>query len=180
MKRLLAVTLISLSVLIVHSTAAQKITLVKKGVPKTVIVIPQKPTIVEIQAAKVLQDYMKRISGASIAIDHDSITHKGGEILIGNVARPDLNNIPKERLDKDGILIKTSGNNLVITGGTDKGILYGVYTFLENYLGCRKYSSAETYVPARKTVTVGPINDMQLPAFSYRENFYRYIRLKAC
>ena len=29
----------------------------------------------------------------------------------------------------------------MITGGTEKGVLYGVYTFLEKYLGCRKYSS---------------------------------------
>jgi len=101
------------------------------------------------------------------------VKHKQSEILIGNVNRPELNTIPKEKLGKDGLFIKTSGKNLLITGGTDKGILYGVYTFLENYLGCRKYSSKVTYVPNRKTIVLRSINDMQLPAFSYRENFYR-------
>jgi hypothetical protein len=40
-------------------------------------------------------------------------------------------------------------------------------------MGCRKYSAAVTYVPARKTISVGKINDLQIPAFRYRENFYR-------
>ena len=96
-----------------------------------------------------------------------------GEILIGNVNRPELNDVPKEKLGKDGLFIKTNGNSLVITGGTDKGILYGVYTFLEKYLGCRKYSSKVTYVPKKKTIVLSAINDMELPAFTYRENFYR-------
>ena len=29
---------------------------------------------------------------------------------------------------------------LIIAGGNEKGTLYGVYTFLEEYLGCRMYS----------------------------------------
>jgi hypothetical protein len=84
-----------------------------------------------------------------------------------------LNDVPKEELDKDGIFIKASSKNLLITGGTDKGVLYAVYTFLENYMGCRKYSSKVTYVPKKKTIVLPAIKDIQLPAFSYRENFYR-------
>ncbi|MEJ0101999.1 MAG: alpha-glucuronidase family glycosyl hydrolase [Bacteroidota bacterium] len=61
--------------------------------------------------------------------------HKQCEILIGNVNRPELNTVPKEKLGKDGLFIKSSGKNLLITGGTDKGVLYGVYTFLETRLG---------------------------------------------
>jgi len=152
---------------------AQTITLVKNGVANSVIILPEKPAVTEIQAAKVLQDYIQRISGARLLIEADSVKHKQSEILIGNVNRPELKAIPKEKLDKDGLLIKTGSKNLVITGGTDKGILYGVYTFLERYLGCRKYSSKVTYVPKRKTIVLRSINDMQLPAFRYRENFYK-------
>ena len=158
---------------IIQAVQAQTFVLVKKGAPKSIIILPDKPTVTEIQAAKVLQDYIERISGARLSIESENVKHKEFEILIGNINRSALTDVPKEKLDKDGIFIKTNGKNLVITGGSDKGVLYGVYTFLENYLGCRKYSSKVTYVPKRKTIVLGAINDMQLPAFAYRENFYR-------
>ena len=172
MKKLLA--LISfVFLLIIQSAQAQSFTIVKSGIPKSSIILPAKPTVTEIQAAKVLQDYIERISGALLPIKGDTVKQQPGEILIGNVNRPELNNVPKEKLDKDGIFIKNNGKNLVITGGTDKGVLYSAYSFLENYLGCRKYSAKVTYVPKKKTIVLGTINDMQLPAFGYRENFYR-------
>lgn len=171
MKKLLA--WLTAFFLISQSAHSQHITLVKNGTPQSVILLPQKPGVIEVQAAKVLQDYLERMSGASLPIESDSIVHKKGEIMIGNVNRPESRSLSKAQLGKDGVLIKTSGKNLVLTGGNDKGVLYAVYTLLENYLGCRKYSSAATYVPQKKTIVLGAINDLQLPAFSYRENFYR-------
>ncbi len=152
---------------------AQKFTLVNLGTSKSRIILPVKATVIEIQAAKVFQDYIQRISGVIIPIETDDTKPKNGEVLIGNVNRPQLKGIPAEKLDKDGLFIKNDGKSLVITGGTDKGVLYGVYTFLEKYLGCRKYSSAVTYVPKKKTIILSSINDMELPAFAYRENFYK-------
>ncbi|HEY6979110.1 MAG TPA: DUF4838 domain-containing protein, partial [Chitinophagaceae bacterium] len=173
MKKILAITIPLFFLGTIQAAEAQTLILAKKGIAKSVIILPERPTVTEIQAAKVLQDYIERISGARLLIDGDSATHKDVEILIGNVNRPKLNDIPKEKLGKDGLFIKTYSKSLVITGGTDKGILYGVYTFLEKYLGCRKYSSKVTYVPKRKKIVLHVIDDMQLPAFSYRENFYR-------
>src|SRR5215217_6744098 len=172
MKRLLPIIILSVFVKI-QMAQAQTFTVAKKGVAKSVIILPEKPTVTEIQAAKVLQDYIERISGARLSIEGDSVKYKDHEILIGNVNRPQLNDVPKEKLGKDGLFIRTNDNSLVITGGTDKGVLYGVYTFLEKYMGCRKYSSKVTYVPRKKKIVLGAINDMELPAFSYRENFYR-------
>ena len=156
-----------------QSVQAQQFTLVKRGTSKSRIIIPEKAGVIEIQAAKVLQDYVQRISGARIPIESDNTNPQKGEILIGNVNRPELNVVSKEKLGKDGVLIKSTENSLVITGGTDKGILYGVYTFLEKYMGCRKYSPSVTYVPKKKTIILHSINDIELPAFAYRENFYR-------
>ena len=158
---------------IIQSAEAQQFTMVKRGIAKSRIIIPEKATVIEIQAAKVLQDYIQRISGASIPIEPDNTKRQEGEILIGNVNRPELKEVPKEKLDNDGLFIKSNGSNLIITGGTDKGILYGVYTFLEKYMSCRKYSSAVTIVPKKKTIVLNAINDMELPAFGYRETFYR-------
>lgn len=173
MKKLLALIVLLFLLVTISSTKAQSFTLVNNGIPKSRIILPAKPAITEIQAAKVLQDYIERMSGALLPIEDDKVKQQAGEILIGNVNRKFLNEVPKEKLDKDGIFIRSDSKSLLITGGNDKGVLYGVYTFLEKYLGCRKYSSKATYVPKKRTIVVNAINDMQLPAFSYRENFYR-------
>src|SRR5688572_15177037 len=149
------------------SAQAQQFTLVKKGKSKCRIIIPQRPTVIEIQAAMVFQDYIQRISGARLPIDSDDINAEGGEILIGNVNREELKDVPVEKLGEDGLFIQNTGKRLVIAGGTDMGVLYGVYTFLEKYLGCRKYSSTVTHVPKEKTIILDLINETQLPAFSY-------------
>lgn len=151
---------------------AQQLTLVKKGKSSYSIVMPQQPTAVEIQAARVLQDYLFRISGAELPVRSDSGTIEPLEILVGLVNRPELNELRIAGLGKDGLHIKTAGRKLIIAGGAGKGVLYGVYTLLDQYLGCRKYASDLTYVPRKKTIALGPIDDRQLPAFSFREVYY--------
>ena len=165
--------LIILTIAIITGVQAQQYILVKKGKPKCSIVIPENPSAIEVQSAMVLQDYIHRISGAQIQIHSDSVSSKGYEILIGDVNREDLKKVQMDELKENGFLIRSSEKNLVIAGGSEKGLLYGVYSFLEKYLGCRKYSSLYTFLPELKTIAIGPVNDLQLPSFAYRENFYR-------
>ncbi|HET9486011.1 MAG TPA: DUF4838 domain-containing protein [Chryseosolibacter sp.] len=169
MKRL---SLLLFAIFVLATAHSQRLTLVKKGKSKSTIIIPVKATVVEMQAALVFQDYIQRISGARLPIELDNIVSDGGEVLIGNVDRPELKNVPLEKLGADGLFIQNTGKKLVIAGGTDKGALYGVYTFLEKYLGCRKYTAAVTHVPERKSIVLNSINDTQIPAFSYREELY--------
>ena len=161
-----------IQVLFFISMQAQQFPLVNTGRSTYKIIIPQKATVIEIQAAKVFQDYIQRISGAVLSIEADNAGTAANEILIGNVNRPELKGVPLEKLKQDGLYISNSNKKLVITGGTGKGTLYGVYTLLEKYLGCRKYSSAVTYVPKKKTIVLNAINDMEVPAVTYREDFY--------
>jgi hypothetical protein len=166
-------SLLILMLSIFTAAHSQQYVLVKKGKPKSCIIIPEKPSPIEVQSAMVLRDYIERISGAVIPVLADSVKSKNYEILIGNVNRETLKGEETAKLGENGLLIRTSNKNLLISGGSEKGVLYGVYTFLEKYLGCRKYTSTYTYVPEKKTIVIGPINDTELPSFSYRENHYR-------
>jgi alpha-glucuronidase len=74
-----------------------------------------------------------------------------------------------DTLDEDGFLIKTAGSKLLIAGGKEKGTLYGVYQLLENYLGCRMYSSKVQLIPENPSIWITGIDDIQEPAFAYRE-----------
>ena len=61
---------------------------------------------------------------------------------------------------------------MVIAGGPIHGTLYGVYTFLEDQIGVRWYSSTVTHIPDKDTITIGRINETQVPAMVYRDNYY--------
>ena len=54
------------------------------------------------------------------------------------------------------------GKKLIIAGGKDKGTLYGVYTFLEDYLGCRKYSSKVSFIPENPVITLNPVDTFSI------------------
>jgi hypothetical protein len=62
---------------------------------------------------------------------------------------------------------------LVIAGGSEKGTLFGVYSFLEDYLGCRMYSPDVKIIPELKKITIDEIDDFQVPALDIRTTHYR-------
>lgn len=126
-------------------------------------------------AAEELQRYLREISGVSLPIVNDKGKDEPKEILIGtnrhfNPTTIDLNS---STLDDEGFRVETAGEKLVIIGGPARGSLYGVYTLLEDYLGCRWYSSKVSVVPRRSTVRLPPTHITQKPAFKFREVFYR-------
>lgn len=170
MKRLI---ILLITVLFCNLAYSQEVTLIENGKSKSRIIIPVKATAMEIKASGVLQAYLFKISGAKVKIRTDKGRAKSGDILIGRVKRPEVGDIAMDKLEKDGFILQTAGNQLVIAGGTEKGVLYGVYTFLEDYLGCRKYSSESTLVPMHKTIVLNSINDLQVPVFTFREVYYR-------
>src|SRR5690348_8766264 len=129
-------TLLSLTIFILLGVRAQQFKVVDNGKSNCSIIIPEKATVIEIQAAKVFQDYIQRISGVRIPIESDQIKPHDGEVLIGNVNRIELKDVPLEKLGGDGLFIKNTGKSLIISGGSGRGVLYGVYTFLEKYMGC--------------------------------------------
>lgn len=169
MKKLLQIFLL---LVLWQTVFTQPITLTKKGSSPYKIILPQKATGIEIEAGKVLQDYLYRMSQVTIPIGFDSEKEQSAEILIGRVNRSANTNIDYDRFGRDGLLIRTAGTKLIITGGDKKGVLYGVYTLLDQYLGCRKFAGDVTYVPKTSSLQIPAIDDFQLPAFSFRETYY--------
>lgn len=170
MKRLICILI---AILCVLSVSAQQFVIVKNKKSKSRIVIPAAPLDAEVKAANVLQSHFKEISGAQLEIVSDDEASQGNEILIGNVNRPEMKAINSSNLGKDGFTLKSLDNKLMIAGGTNKGVLYGAYSLLEKYLGCRKYSSKVSYTPKSKSIILNGINDTQIPTFDFRRIEYR-------
>lgn len=143
------------------------ITLVENGKSEYSIVRAKNASVNDLSASIVLQKYLQEISGALIPIIDDSTPGSEYEILIGNTNRTELN----ESIQNDGFLIAIKVNKLIISG-RGKGTLYGVYTFLENYLGCRKYSSRFKLIPKQSSIILSGINDLQNPNINFRSVHY--------
>lgn len=131
------------------------------------IVISEKPSSIEKKAALVLQNIFKQVSGVQLEIVSDNISTSHYEIVVGRSNRIKLTEV--EQLNEDGFIIKTIDERLIIVGGEEMGTLYGVYTFLEDYLDCRKYSSKVKFIPKKERIELSNIDIKQEPAFQFRE-----------
>lgn len=146
------------------------IQIIEKGKSEYQIVISNLASDYDKKAASELQHYLKMISGAQIEIVTDIEPKAEFEILLGRSLRitsPLL--LELDNLDDDGFIIKTEGEKLIIAGGKERGSLYGVYTFLQDYLDCRMYSPEVLSIPEKDNITIPDIEYKQEPAFSYRE-----------
>lgn len=139
------------------------------------IILPVHATVHEEKAAQLLQDYLIRISGAVLPIIKSNQATSAYEIVLGQNERLDELTKPVNlnALKQDGFLIRTDSLRLVIAGGNEKGTLYGVYTFLESYLGCRLYSPKVKLIPKRDTISFGKIEDLQVPVIGFRDTHYK-------
>jgi len=139
------------------------------------IVVPESPLPAESKAAGEMRKNIRVICGADVEIARDNQPEKPFEILVGRNARLKGLGVAVDfaALGEDGFAIQTAGSKLIIAGGTGKGALYGVYTFLEDYLGCRMYSSTVTRIPHSDGISFPEINTTQVPVIRFRDNFHR-------
>lgn len=146
---------------------AQSVDIINNGNAVAAIIIPAKPTEMERAAADQLRIYLQKISGVWVKVMYDNERPAGNnEILIGRTSRyrdPDANT-----LDEDGVLIKTVGSRLVLMGGQRKGVLYAAYTFLDKFLGYKRYTKDVDYVPPGRNIRVSNIAYRHNPSFAFR------------
>jgi hypothetical protein len=156
-------------------TVQQNIVLAENGMSRYRIVIPSSATMHEQKAAAVLQDYILQVSGTALPIISAGKPGSSYEIILGQNERLDELGIAVNfnALEADGFVIKTDSLRLIIAGGNIKGTLYGVYTFLEKYLGCRMYSPQIKIVPKQEMIILDSINDKEVPVIRFRDTHYR-------
>ena len=125
-------------------------------------------------AAKELQSFLQQVTGATLPIVDEPPADKP-QLVVGAGPRfavlcPDVD---LAKLGHDGIVIRTVGQDLVLAGRAPRGTLYAVYTFLEDAVGCRWWTSSESTVPQRPTLTVPAQNVNYAPKLRCREAFYK-------
>ncbi len=152
------------------AAATAGVTLVQNGRSDYAIVIAPDASPSERHGAEELQNFLEEISGARLPVTTES---RPRMVLVGDgPALRDLRlNIPFQDLGPEGFALRTAGPHLVIAGGRLRGSMYGVCGFLEK-LGCRWFTPEVSRIPKMRTIRVGPLDEIQKPAFEYREPFF--------
>ncbi len=79
--------------------------------------------------------------------------------------------VDHDALGRDGFILKTVGDRLVIAGGRKRGTMYGVYEWLSR-LGCRWWAPGESTIPKLEKLEIEPLEVKKVPALEYRDMLY--------
>ena len=135
------------------------------------IVLPAEPTTIEQTAATELQTYIRRISGTELEILTEGDAVATGAIYLGatDYATTNAVEFPDNEFG-EGWALKVIGKDLVVTGGAKRGVLYGVYHLLEDYLGVRWWTYWDEYIPLEDESRIpGDLDVSGVPALLYRD-----------
>lgn len=161
------------------NTAQQPVSLpiASGGKSEYVIVLPQNASPSQQRAAEELQRFLQQITDAHLPIVTDepgSLAQVRRAIALGDnrLLRDSGVQVDWQSLGDEGFSIIPKPPHLFIAGSAKRGTLYGVYSFLEDDLGCRWYSSKVSLIPRKRSLTVKIAPRTEIPAFEYREPYF--------
>lgn len=136
-----------------------------------VIVISENASAMEKNSAQKLNQYFEEMSGLSLEIVTDDTAESSKEIVIGKTNREGTAfTIDRTSLGDDGVVIKTAGEKIILSGAEKRGTIYAVYTFLEEYFGCRWFTYDLQVIPEKDSLTIpANIDYSYVPQITFRE-----------
>jgi uncharacterized protein DUF4838/glycosyl hydrolase family 67 len=171
---ILATAAILTSVAARPARGGDEIELASGGVARSTIIVGPDATEPEKHAAAELARFLGEISGAEFAVKTAAEAAPGPRILVGPGPHSEKVIAATEiaGLGQEGYLIRASGGDLAIAGGRPRGTLYGVYSFLEDRLGCRWFTPQVSRIVRQATVRVDRAEKRYVPPLEYRATDY--------
>jgi hypothetical protein len=160
-------TILAASGIFLHAPAAEDGTVpVSRGKPAGRIIVTT-PDAFDGQAARLLQDFVQRKSGALLPVLHDTLLLKN-DIVIGN-------GLPNSALSRDGLSeggfrICSKNGTLRILSGGGKGSVHGVAALLERFLGILYLGEREYACTPGENISIPAVDILENPAFRYRQS----------
>lgn len=186
------ISLVVLSASALHA----ELTIIDNCIPRAVIVIRKDFSLTERHAARELQHYLHQVTGTALPIVTDDVnlegkwvfghgqvrvredaagptaTSRGIRILLGQnrYVRELGITVDAETKLPDPVLIEARDRTLLIVGKGDRGTLFGVYQFLEEYVGCRWVMPGPLgeIIPHTMSVTIPEVSKVYNPSFERR------------
>ena len=171
-----------LSILIAWSlitlTSCQNSTLFHNGQSDYAIVVCKNASVSEQTAAKELQGYLKQVGGVELPIiEKNQLVEGQKHIFIGyNKEYGSKYGVERPKAQNEAYTYRTVGENIWIYGGSERGTMYGVYSFLENELGVKWYTKDFTLIPSLRKWKVKELNHSEAPFIERR--FVQYFNVE--
>ena len=118
--------------------------------------LPDRSVFSDRTAQDELVNYLEKVISDKLEID-------------GHVIK-NIRLVQERDLPEESYFLKSQGDTLTI-GGSGRGLLYGVYTFLEDCLNVHWWSPTEEYVPTPLNVKLGAIDRQGKPVLIYRDAY---------
>ncbi len=141
-------------------------TIFKDGKSDYVIQLKADAIPTEKTAAAELQEHIRLMGDVKLSIVNQV---PAGKKAIRIAANP--------QLEADAVVLKLQEDGtLLIGGGSPRGVLYAVYTLLEDYAQVRWWTPTAARIEKRAEWTLPELNYTYTPAFKVREVFYLPVR----
>ncbi len=159
------------------------IVLANNGITAYSIVVSVTASETEITAANTLANYLNQMTSAKFDIITDAMPSCDYEIVVGITNREDVNPVDRSELGDEGVRIFTDGKKLFLTGGEVRGAIYAVYTFLEEFLGCRWFTKSVPItpdvgdcivIPEVSELVIDEIDYTYVPPFVLRQTYWMF------
>ena len=155
----------------IYAEVTETITLVENGKPLVMVVVPADVNSSLESLAHTLSKYILLSTKAEIPVQKEPADIGLIKIHLGNTSYVKNLNLGIEKLDADGFVISfPDDKNIVIIGGSEFGTEFGVYEFLERYIGIRWLFPGELgeYIPCYETLKISTKEVQQEPIFFSR------------
>ena len=136
------------------------------------IVISASASTSEKTAAKELQQYIEQMSGCLLPITNDLNTSSPRVIVGYNARLALLTGTMEPAANDESFTYRTVGKDLLIWGGSQRGTMYGVFTFLERELGIHWLTPKCTVLPTHHSWKLRKLNHSEKPFLDFRYSNY--------
>jgi len=138
------------------------------------IVVDAAATPSELYAAEEFQHHFQQATGTQLPIVNNSGNAKGNVYIgSGQSMQASAVGFEADSFANEDFRILIRDQNIAIAGGQPRGTLYGVYTFLEDYLDVRFLTYDHTHIPAfDQPHVVGPVDRSYHPPLGFRWSYY--------
>jgi hypothetical protein len=168
MKNLLSLVLCGIMLV----SCTNSVTFVKNNTSEFRILISTDADSLTQKAAEDLQFYVHRICGVQLTIRN--LPAEGEKyICVGKGAANDsmvLREIGK--LGDEDFIININSGKIILSGNNGRADLFAVSTFLEEYLGCMKFTGKEEFNPKVNDIKLIPSSKTYQPAFAFRHPYF--------
>lgn len=122
-------------------------------------------------AAEIFQNNVLTATDVKIPIVTDVTPEGDHEIILGKTKRSECDSFDYEALGVESFQVQSVGNDLVVAGN-ERGVIYGVYAYLEA-LGFRYYAVGVNEIPGESKVFIAEDAEIEWePTFTFRDPFF--------